>query len=193
MDQVRATNLPVNTILVSDHGMSELKHLADTYIFLDELISTKQDIVIVNGGTQAHVYTASPQQRDSLYLKLSLRSGSYNILKREDFPKRWHYDHERSGDLLIQAKPGHFIVTGTQEKILSQSKTGSVFGVHGYDPAEVPDMYGIFYANGPNIRAGLKVPAFENIHVYPFIADILRLKIPAIDGQADILRPIRKK
>ena len=51
-------------------------------------------------------------------------------------------------------------------------------------------MRGIFYAVGPNIKPGKKVSAFENIHIYPFIASILGLTTPAIDGDPKVLESI---
>jgi predicted AlkP superfamily pyrophosphatase or phosphodiesterase len=192
MNGLKELNLPLNIFLVSDHGMKELKHQVETYIFLDEIIPSDFNIISVNGGTQAHIYTSGLQQRDSLYSLLSANIKNYTVLKREEFPERWHYDNERSGNILIVAKPGHYIVSGTRQKTLSSREIGATFGVHGYDPAKVRDMYGIFYAKGPNIKPGSKVPAFENIHVYPLLAAILGLKIPQIDGKAAVLESIRK-
>jgi len=73
---------------------------------------------------------------------------------------------------------------------LAQIEPGSAFGAHGYDPAITKNMKGIFYAIGPNIKAGKKVKAFENIHIYPLIASILGLTTPAIDGDLKVLKSI---
>lgn len=59
--------------------------------------------------------------------------------------------------------------------------------MHGYDPATERDMYGIFYAQGPNIKKGAKIAAFQNIHVYPLVAKILGLPLPVIDGKEEVL------
>ena len=49
-------------------------------------------------------------------------------------------------------------------------------------------MHGIFLAMGPGIEAGRRVPAFEGIHVYPFLAAVLELRPNAeIDGKASVL------
>jgi len=65
-----------------------------------------------------------------------------------------------------------------------------VKGEHGYDPAQMKSMRAIFYAEGPDIRRGIKVPPFENVDVYPFLAEVLGLKIDRIDGHFEGLRPI---
>jgi predicted AlkP superfamily pyrophosphatase or phosphodiesterase len=193
MEGVAKSKLPVNVILVSDHGMSQMIEDSDTYIFMDELIQPGHPTVkAANGGTQMHVYTQSAQARDSVYNLLNKKDQDFMVIKREAFPPRWHYDNDRSGDLLVLARPGKYIVAGSREKMHAKMKSGASFGVHGYDPAEVKDMYGIFYANGPNIRPASNVPAFENIHIYPFIAEILQLKVPKIDGKLSVLKPILK-
>ncbi len=47
-------------------------------------------------------------------------------------------------------------------------------------------MKAIFYAAGPDIRAGVTVKPFENVDVYPLIARILGLKTGTIDGRLRI-------
>jgi len=63
-------------------------------------------------------------------------------------------------------------------------------GEHGYDNT-LPDMGATFYAWGPAIRPGGKIPAFENVNVYPLIAKILGLDITEkTDGSLKVLQPI---
>lgn len=193
MNKIDSTHLPVNMILVSDHGMSELKEEESTYIFIDELIKSTSTIQVANGGTQAHIHTSSPQQTDSLYRILAGKSNGFKVVKRKDFPSRWHYDHPRSGDILLMAEPGKYIVSGAREKSREGWQSGKTFGAHGYDPDVVQDMAGIFYAKGPNIRKGVKVAKFRNIHVYPLIAEILGIKPPKVDGELSVLKSILNK
>lgn len=191
---VKATRLPVNVILVSDHGMKELPVEEQTFIFVDELVDRKnKSVKLVNGGTQAHVYVDSKSKRDSLFTVLKKVEKNFTVLQKEDYPARWQYTHERVGDVMIIANEGYYIREGTRERFLSSAKLVTKMGVHGYDPATVHDMYGIFYAQGPNIKKGAKVPAFQNIHVYPLIAKILSLPLPAIDGKEEVLKGIYRK
>lgn len=189
MKQVDETKLPVNVVIVSDHGMSELRHQEDTYVFLDELIKPQEGFVLVNGGTQAHLYVSDSMKCDSIFAHVKDGKGFYAVM-RHNFPERWHYNHERSGDILLVAKPGFYLMTGSREKILSDKKPGALFGVHGYDALVVADMYGIFYAKGPALKSGIEIPAFENIHIYPLIAKILGLALPQIDGKKEVLEPL---
>jgi hypothetical protein len=52
-------------------------------------------------------------------------------------------------------------------------------------------MHAVFYAIGPNIVPESKLPSFENVNVYPFIAEILGLHLPTeLDGSASVLDQI---
>ena len=67
------------------------------------------------------------------------------------------------------------------------------FGAHGFDPYTNQDMQGIFYANGPNVKKGIRLPAIHNIDIYPFMAAILGLTCPPIDGSAKTLEKALKR
>ena len=114
-------------------------------------------------------------------------------MKKEEFPSRWNYKHDRVGDLLIEAKPGYYIREGSRERFMKSAKIGSKTGVHGYDPAATTDVRGIFYAQGPNIKSGITVKPFQNIHVYPLVAKILGLPLPSIDGKSEVLDKLYRK
>jgi len=189
MSQLKKIHLPVNVILVSDHGMTELKQEEKTYITLSTLFNTTdKSIVLVNSGTHAHLYTA---KKDSLYAVLKNQEKNFIVYKKEEMPERWHFQHDRVGDLLIEAHKGFQLQVVS--RTFGGTNTTPSIGVHGYDPFQFPDMYGIFYAMGPNIKSGKRIPEFENIHVYPFIAKILGLRIPKVDGNIKVLNGLYKK
>jgi alkaline phosphatase D len=54
-------------------------------------------------------------------------------------------------------------------------------------------MKAIFFAEGPDIKAGVKLPSFDNIDVYPFVAHLLGLDAPPIDGELTPLKSALKK
>ena len=64
--------------------------------------------------------------------------------------------------------------------------------MHGYDPATMKSMRAIFYAVGPDIRPDSTVKPFENVNVYPLIAQILGLDPPKVDGTLNVLSKILK-
>jgi hypothetical protein len=55
-------------------------------------------------------------------------------------------------------------------------------------------MHGIFIAAGPQIARAGAIPAFENVHVYPFLAALLRLeRAPRGDADASVLAAYLRK
>lgn len=194
MKALQTISLPVNVVLVSDHGMLELKEEEETFIYLDELFtSSDSEIKVANGGTQAHVYLKSTDRVDAVYSKLKALEKNFTVYTQRQFPKHWHYANERAGDLLIVASPGFYIRDKQQKDPKTPTASLIKFGAHGYDPRGVKDMRGIFYAQGPNVKEGEKIKAFENIHVYPFLARILKLTTPAIDGDKQVLETIYRE
>lgn len=63
-------------------------------------------------------------------------------------------------------------------------------GEHGYNPYEMTSMRAIFFAEGPDIRAGVTVKPFENVNVFPVVVKILGLDSPKIDGSLNVLSSI---
>lgn len=194
MNGVDKSGLPINVILVSDHGLKELEFRNETFIFLDEIVDLNNpSVVAVNAGSQVHFYLPNKVQRDSLAAILQAGASQYDVVISEDFPRRWNFSNRRSGDLLLAAHPGHYFRDGDREEYMSRRPYAEKFGVHGYDPDLEPDMMGIFYACGPNIRPGVTLPPFRNIHVYPLVAKILGMETPAIDGKFRVLKRIYRE
>jgi alkaline phosphatase D len=65
-------------------------------------------------------------------------------------------------------------------------------GDHGWDPRAVPEMKAIFYAEGPDVRAGVKLKTFENVDLYDFVAGLLGLKVGKNDGDKKVLQGARR-
>lgn len=189
MSEVQKIKLPINIVIVSDHGLYEMKREEKVFRYVDKLINVKDEsVVFANAGSQVHFYT---KRVDSLYNVLKAQANGFNVYKQNEFPDRWHYKHERSGDVLIVAEPGTYFLT-TPRDLSKWEGTGN-FGEHGYDPILTNQVNGIFYAMGPNVKKGAKLKPFENIHVYPFVAKILGLNLPKIDGDAKVLESVYRK
>jgi alkaline phosphatase D len=193
MASMSQTGRPVNIIVVSDHGMKELVSQNDTYIFLDEVINTHDSsIVISNSGTLAHLYIKDGKKAEAVYQQLKKHEGGFKVYKSTQFPEKWHYSNPRSGTILITADPGKEITLKSKGEVRSKMPPGKRWGVHGYDPDDVNEMRGIFYASGPNIKRGITLKPFRNVDVYPLLAQILGLKAPSIDGSSKTLQSIYK-
>lgn len=183
-EAVKSTGLPVNFILVSDHGMTGV----DTthWLSIPAAIDTSK-FVIHSSGTMVNLYAKDSRAVKPLYRQLKKEARDYQVYLKKEVPAYLHYGaaddrYNRVGDiLLLPAWPRVF--AGKKPKA----------GYHGFDPAGVKDMYAIFYAWGPAFKAGISIPAFENVHVYPLIARILGLPVAEkIDGNEKVLLPVLK-
>ncbi len=181
MKEIRKTKIPVNVIVVSDHGMRDLD--ARKVEYLDDYADLK-DATVGEMGQQALIYVKQPEARDRIYAAIQKRLQHGKIYKRSDVPKRLHYSkNPRAGDLIVLADPSWSV--GTHDPGFTIPKAS-----HGYNPADL-QMRGIFYAQGPTIKGPQKLHAFDNVHVYPFVLKLLGLSAPqSMDGRLEVLESI---
>lgn len=194
MDDIQRFGLDINLVVVSDHGMKDIKPRATYYLAEEDLYagldSTKY--VATDCGTHVRFYCKDKFYKERLYQILKSKKHQFAVYKRETTPKRWHSrDNKRVGDVLVVMKPGYCVVPKKgKEGILERGKD---IGVHGYDPKEKA-VQGIFYASGPEIAVGKEIRSFENVNVYPFVAELLGIQIPPnIDGKTKVLEKYIKK
>jgi len=171
----------ISVIIVSDHGMLSVQR--DKLIWMDGLIHEEPDEWIGALGSYASLHL-NPVVHDPIrtrdQLNQSLQHGRAYL--REEVPASLHYRHNRAiGDVVILMDMPYLILWKEYESVV-------IRGEHGWNPAH-PEMHGIFVARGPGIKRGVAIPAFENIHIYPFLAELLNLTIPDdIDGRAGWLK-----
>jgi predicted AlkP superfamily pyrophosphatase or phosphodiesterase len=179
-----------NVILTSDHGMYPMNNKPESFIYFDKLLDVSNESFLgLNNGTHAHIYSISggESQVDSLYNLLSnSRTMDYDVYIKSNVPDHWNYQNDRVGDILIVANPGKYLIKSTR----GIEAFTDHWGMHGFDPYVCDEVGAVFYANGPNIAVNKKIEAFENIHVYPFIALILGMDTPEIDGKVEVLESI---
>ena len=183
-DGIAGTGLPVDLIVVADHGMETVK---GTWVPLDKWADLSQ---VQTSGTL--LYAKSETDTEKLYESLLGVSPAFKVYRRAKVPAYLHYNsNPREGDPVIVPTGPYAIVAHTS--VSNGNVTLPARGNHGYDPRTMPSMKAIFYAAGPDIRAGVTVAPFENIHVYPFIAKILGLRIGKIDGNVKVLQKVLNK
>jgi predicted AlkP superfamily pyrophosphatase or phosphodiesterase len=194
MAGLKKVDLPVNVILVSDHGMYEMQNKPEYFIYQEDLLDglSKDDFIFVNNSTHANIFIKNKAKEDEIYQAIKVKESHFRLYKKADIPAKLHFnEHPRIGDLFFVAEAGYSFYS--KEALAKKPETRSVWGVHGFDPTVTPEMGAIFYAKGPNIKKGKKLPTFENIHVYPFVAAILGITPPKIDGDIKVLEGILKK
>ena len=99
-------------------------------------------------------------------------------------PKRLHYgENPRTLDLIVVADSSYNVVM--------KEKRASYGGNHGFDNFNT-DMHAIFYAYGQAFKENYSQPTFNNIDLYPLIANILDLKPAKVDGKLEHVKSMLK-
>jgi len=174
---LKSTRLPIDLVVVSDHGMVKIQ---GPWITLD----TFADLEGFD-TTGALLYAKSEEDRARVYNKLKQASEKFEAYRRKDVPAGLHYsENPREGDPVIVAT-GPFAIRAHGPV---EGKPDSVpVGQHGFDPQKMPEMRASFFAMGPDILVGKTVAPFENVNLYPWIAHMLGLEAAKSDGSLNIL------
>lgn len=178
--------LPVNYVVVSDHGMIDVDTVNP--IRRPASLDTSK-FRIAFSASVINLYAKDKKDVKETYKKLKKEAEGYSVYLKTNSPRRWHYRadddrHKRLGDILLVADPG---------KAFNFSRRWMSAGEHGIDN-DVAEMQASFYAWGPAFKSGFKIPSFSNVHVYPLIAHILGLKINhTIDGDYRVLKHVLKE
>jgi hypothetical protein len=126
---------------------------------------------------------------EEIFQQLSGAHPQMAIHKKADIPEHWHYkNHRRIAPIIGVADDGWTITT---HKLFDNDPDGITGGTHGFDP-KYQNMWGIFYAKGPDIQKGKKIPAFENIHLYELMCQLLDITPAPNDGNLTVLSSIIK-
>jgi alkaline phosphatase D len=173
-----ATGLPIDLVVVSDHGMAKVE---GGWITLDQFADlTGFDAV----GTL--LYGKSEEDRVRVYNQLKKASPQFVVYRRKDVPAVLNYNQNpRAGDpVVIATGPYAIRAHGPPEGKQDQPPSA---GAHGYDPRQMAEMKASFFAAGPDIVQGKTVAPFENVNLYPWLAHMLGLTAPKSDGSLNVL------
>ncbi len=175
----RALTDRVNILVVSDHGMAPTP--ADKLIVLDDHIALA-DVEVVD-WTPVGMLIPRPGKDDEVFAKLKSASPHLQVYRKHEVPARFHFNvHLRITPLVLVADEGWSITSRNRVAGWRARSAG-----HGWDN-ELTSMRAIFVAAGPAFRVGQRVPAFQNIHVYPLMTHILGLTAAPMDGSLDSVR-----
>ncbi len=178
--QLSRLQLPIDLIVVSDHGMErEQGPWIDLSRYAD----------LGNFTTVGWLlYPNSEADAEKAYQQLKIKSDAFTVYRRKRVPAALHYDSNgREGDPVIVANGPYAIRAHPPAEDQAPEQ-----GVHGYDPRAMKSMRALFIAAGPDIRPGSKLEPFENVNVYPLVAKILGLDAPQVDGSLNVLSNILK-
>jgi predicted AlkP superfamily pyrophosphatase or phosphodiesterase len=188
MDGIKQSKLPVDLIVLADHGMAEVTGPA---IQLDQYGLNPAWLAHFVGSS---MYAKSEDDAQRAYEALRGKSDRFVVYRRQAVPAYLHFDsNAREGDPVV-IPTGPYWINVTAETGASENFPK---GAHGYDATRMPEMKAIFLAAGPDIRSGVALQPFENVNVYPLIAkilglDVTDLKTGPIDGTLGALEGILK-
>lgn len=186
VEALRPLNLPINFIFVSDHGMINVE--PDNYTAIPNFDIKK--FTVVNSGTFARI-TANDRSDVMPVYKMLKRDQfkNFDVYLATDFPEKLHFSTREDTSRRI----GDIILVPKKALLLTEAGRVSSLGKHGFDVHKVPEMKASFIAWGPAFKQEKKIKPFENIHVYPLIAEILGLTVSRpIDGDPAVLHSILK-
>jgi predicted AlkP superfamily pyrophosphatase or phosphodiesterase len=175
----------VNIVLVSDHGMAETS--TNRVVVIDDYISA-DDAEIIDINPTLGLFPKAGRE-DAVYKALINAHPRLKIYRKAETPEHWHYrDHPRIPPIVGVVEEGwQLLPRAMLAQRISRGQTGPR-GEHGYDSRDAISMRGIFVASGPSFKSGVMLPAFENIHIYNALAEVLGVTPARNDGDPAVAR-----
>nr|QHO60755.1 salivary pyrophosphatase [Sergentomyia schwetzi] len=185
-EKLRFFNLTdhVNVIHLSDHGMLGV---SSSY-FIDLRQFVNNNTCDFHGTSPVLQVVPKPGKFDEVYQ--SLKSGAaankhFKVYSNADLLPRWNFNNsQRSGPITALADPG-YAFQDMYEAAEYYAKTYNIsitpnykFGVHGYDNKDLPDMYSMFMAKGPDFQERKVLQPFDSVDLYSLFVKILNLSDP---------------
>jgi predicted AlkP superfamily pyrophosphatase or phosphodiesterase len=188
MDGIKESKLPVDLIVLADHGMVKVKGAP---IHLDQYgLNASWFAQII----ESSFYPKSDDDAQKAYEAMRGKSDKFLVYRRAQVPAYLHFDsNPREGDPVVVPTGPYLINAGTD----ARGPEHPPVAMHGYDATLMPEMKALFAAAGPDIRTGVALEPFENVNVYPLVAkilglDITNLKTGPIDGSLGVIGGILK-
>ena len=156
----------------------------DRVVVVDDYISL-DDVVISDINPTVGLFP-KPGRDEAVYAALAKAHPRLRVFRRSETPAAWHYrDHPRIPPIIGVMDEGWQIMRRATREAIRDGRASPAGGQHGYD-SQLMSMRGVFVAAGPAFRQDLTVPAFENVHIYNVLAQILGVTPAPNDGQSDV-------
>ena len=165
-------------LIVSDHGMTAYTRTLEVGPVLAEAGIRAR---VIHSLATAQIHLSQPEQA-ARAVEVLRTIPNLTAWRREEIPEALRYRNPRVGDVLALAAPPLALMPGSDPSARFGSLArlfGRTFGAHGYDPARVPEMQGIFVALGRGVPKGVRLPRLSALDVAPTVARLLGIGPPA--------------
>lgn len=187
---IKSSGLPVNVIIVSDHGMKDIS--VDHYIPVEK-IKDDELYFVINNGSIVNIHLNDSSRIDSIYLELVRKQEHFKVYKTAEVPYFESIPTNKNWGTLQAIPDESYYFSDLRTIGIIKNTKSKIFGQHGFNP-ETTEMHGIFYANGPAFKTGYIIPSIKNIHIFPLMCSILGLDIPEnIDGKLSEIEQVLRK
>ena len=131
-------NEEFNTIIMSDHGMVQVKRYIDLANVLRRFFKEEKDFIAFYDATIARFWFKNTYAKDKLSRFLSHLNFGKILNERELKEYGVYFPDQRYGELIFLLDPGYLIFPNFYEVLPFPPR-----GMHGYDP-KFQDMLGVF-------------------------------------------------
>lgn len=168
-------------IVTADHGMAELS--ADRYINLFPLLD-KSKVKYCYSGSPTLLEVAPEYKAQAQ--KILSAVPNVQVFVDGKLPEKYFFGShpDRVPTFVLLPDVGYTLDYRPEDRV----KHG---GSHGFDPFDT-QMKTIFFASGPDFKAGYVAPEFQNLNIYALIAHLLSIDPPANDGSIEATRSMLK-
>ncbi|CAL1264238.1 unnamed protein product [Larinioides sclopetarius] len=179
----------VNMVVLSDHGMTSTDSRGLSVINLNQLIDIADIRYMVYYGATSMLLPYEGKL-EKVYDALKGIPGLKVYLK-EEIPEHYHIKHSRLTLPILLVASKNYYIKGLDIPGKSIPTGSSIsLGSHGYDPYEVPDMKGIFFARGPGLKKNYISPPLQMVDIYGILCELLGIQPLPNNGTKSITKGI---
>jgi predicted AlkP superfamily pyrophosphatase or phosphodiesterase len=166
---IEKSNVAVNIIIVSDHGMAETSSVRE--VALDEHLNL-DEVVLYSYHPLALIEPKDASKIPDIYEKLKVASdasnGTWSVWLRSDMVG-YNFTHPHVSSIIALPHDGWVFV------IKGEGRGKWIAGTHGFDP-DNSDMRATFLARGPNFQRGKRLPGgWRNVELWQLFARLTGL------------------
>lgn len=170
-----------NTIIVSDHGMADVSSTRNVNLSSSVKDGVAQDISVSPVGLFLNTSGPAADLFENIQKALTDHQDGFTVYRKEDLPERWHLRNSRRiTPVVTLANKGWTLEYNHQNLVPDAEKAvdlhlKNVQGQSGFDNT-LPDMQGLFVAEGPAFRPGKQVQNLRTVDMYEMLCFIFAVE-----------------